>query len=382
LDAEKALTDFSSIGKMRDEYPLTIFTLSNAMFVGQSEGADSFLYLLIYGLWTDALVNPRLSIALRIFFLQVALIMLSEIYMNMTTIAGLTEKKSKGSPGLFFAARGKLRRMMLTVAGVLYAIEKHPDHLGLDRIGSHIEENYIGIIRQLCHQNNQKDRVFHATARYEYIRSRFDELCFPHHVAKRVNFGGVRVGAAGYYAEFPAGSLAFVGSLFRGLSMPTKLPETNTLDEVIDFLLTVAAATPYQKARFSGDLAGHLIVARLVTFHRPAPLPGEEGVESRRVTRTWSDAETEALKEGMLQHLKDIELLPRLDKTLAQIGRKRRDLINGAFGLRKWAEGEFTSMLQCVRDTRENWKIVEFEFSRPRAVLRKEYEDALQAQMP
>jgi hypothetical protein len=378
LSAEKALTDFSSIGKMRDEYPLTIFTLSNAMFVGQTLGVNSFLYLLIYGLWTDALVNPHLSVAVRTFFLETVLVLMCEIYRTMDEFIGMSEKKVKGSTGLFFASRGKLRRMMLTVAGVLYGIRTYPDDLGLDRIGSHIEENYIGIIRQLSHQNNQKDRVFRATARYEYVRSRFHELSFPHHVSKRVNFGGVRLRDDGYNQVFRVDSQHFVGSLLRGLSYPTALEAPCCLEEVIDYLLTTALATPYQKARFSGDLAGSQIVARLITFHTSQNDQEPRVTESRRVTRVWNEAEIDVMRQGMLENLSDVEIFQRIDnKSLNQIKNKRRELIDGPFGFRAWAVGEFEAMLEYVKATRENWKMVEAKFSRPRAWLREKVDEAL-----
>jgi hypothetical protein len=161
--------------------------------------------------------------------------------------------------------------------------------------------------------------------------------------------------------------------------MPTACPATHSLDHVVNFLLTVVASTPYQKARFSGDLAGHLIVARLIAF-RPAKSEAEEGVEARRVMRNWTEAEVEALKAGMLAGLKDVDLLSKLDKSVAQIGRKRHELIDGPFGLRKWEEGEFMAMLQFVQRTGENWRMVELQFSRPRNLLRHEYEAALRAE--
>jgi hypothetical protein len=59
----------------------------------------------------------------------------------------VTEKKTAPSSHITVVILSKLKRMILTVLGQVYAINFFPHRLGLDRIGSHVEENYIGIIR-------------------------------------------------------------------------------------------------------------------------------------------------------------------------------------------------------------------------------------------
>jgi hypothetical protein len=64
-------------------------------------------------------------------------------------------------------------------------------------------------------------------------------------------------------------------------------------------------------------------------------------------------------------------------KSLNQIKNKRRELIDGPFGFRVWADGEFAAILEDVRRTGENWKMIEMKFSRPRAWLRQQVDEAL-----
>jgi hypothetical protein len=48
--ATRFLTDFNPIGRMRDNYPLSLFKLQNAFFASTNSGPESSLYLLIYAI--------------------------------------------------------------------------------------------------------------------------------------------------------------------------------------------------------------------------------------------------------------------------------------------------------------------------------------------
>jgi hypothetical protein len=67
---------------------------------------------------------------------------------------------------------------------------EEPD-LGLDRIGSHAEENFIGSVRSICHGDNRLDDVQHQVARFEFARSLLSVLGIERIIAKRVNLGGI-----------------------------------------------------------------------------------------------------------------------------------------------------------------------------------------------
>jgi hypothetical protein len=67
LGPSKYLSDFPSIGQMRDAYPLALFTFENALHLTQNGNVDSFIYFVIYSLWQAAIVNKFLSGAMRQF---------------------------------------------------------------------------------------------------------------------------------------------------------------------------------------------------------------------------------------------------------------------------------------------------------------------------
>jgi hypothetical protein len=105
----------------------------------------------------------------------------------------VTEKKTTRSSRVTVATLSKLKRMILTVLGQIYVINFFPHRLGLDRIDSHVEENYIGIIRQRCCSNNQAETIFLAVARLEFVKSRLPALGYRPQLSSRANLGGVRI---------------------------------------------------------------------------------------------------------------------------------------------------------------------------------------------
>jgi hypothetical protein len=91
--------------------------------------------------------------------LQVVLYFMYEIHFAIQQLKEqrtlrVTETKTALSSDITFATLSKPKRMILTMLGQIYAIGFFPSRLGLDRIGSHIEENYIGIIRRRCCSND------------------------------------------------------------------------------------------------------------------------------------------------------------------------------------------------------------------------------------
>jgi hypothetical protein len=78
--ATRFLTDSSPIGRMRDNYPLSLFTLQNAFFASTNSGPDSFLYLLIYAIWEESLLRQELSMSMRLFMLQVVFYSMYEMH--------------------------------------------------------------------------------------------------------------------------------------------------------------------------------------------------------------------------------------------------------------------------------------------------------------
>jgi hypothetical protein len=197
--------------------------LQKAFFAFINSGPGSFLYLLIYAVWEELLLRQELSMSMRLFMLQVVFYFMYEMHfaihqMKEQRTLRVTEKKSAHSSHVIVATLSKLKRMILTELGQIDAINFFPHRLGLDGIGSHVKENYIGVIRQRCCSNGQAETVFWAVARLEFVKSHLPALGYRPQLSSRANLGGVRITEDGMSTQ-PAelSPLQIVHSLLCGL---------------------------------------------------------------------------------------------------------------------------------------------------------------------
>jgi hypothetical protein len=63
--------------------------------------------------------------------------------------------------------------------------------LGLDRIGSHTEDNYFGNFRMICQGDNRVATVRRQLSRFELAQHLLSTISIERHIAKRANLGGV-----------------------------------------------------------------------------------------------------------------------------------------------------------------------------------------------
>jgi hypothetical protein len=174
-------------------------------------------------LWIEALENRYFPCGTRILILETRL---HFFYVQYTLIiqgkihSGVTQKKPKPNGCLTFVSRKKLQRFVFTLATQLTGFLLEEPDLGLDRIGSHTEENFIGSVRAICHGDNRLDNVQHQVPRVEFARSQLSVLGIKRKIAKGVNLGGISIARSGGFemvlegtwASFAAELLNFSGT--------------------------------------------------------------------------------------------------------------------------------------------------------------------------
>jgi hypothetical protein len=294
---------------MRDNYPLSLFTLQNAFFANTNSWPGSFLYLLIYAIWEESLLHQELSMSMRLFLLQVVFYFMYEMHFAIHQLKEqrtlrVTEKKTAHSSHATAATLSKLKRMILTVLGQIYAINFFPHRLGLDRIGWHLEENYIGIIRQRCCSNNQAETAFRPVARLEFVQSRLPSLGYRLQLSSWANLGGVRITEDGMSTQ-PAEvlPLQIVHSILCGLGHEIRRADTGIVpfEQAIQWILDLAISPPPGSGHFCGHASGSQILTRSIAFRSQRSLKEEEQASSSakvRRTRTWTVDDLERLKEA------------------------------------------------------------------------------------
>jgi hypothetical protein len=224
-----------------------------------------------------------------------------------------------------------MRRILTAILAQIHAIRFHPGRLGLDRIGSHVEENYIGTIRQRCHHDDRHKTVFKAVSGMEFVKSHMPDLGFGCRLSSQANLGGLRVTGDGY-SHIPFESpVQLADSLLRGLNLsarPTR-PKMTPLDSIIDWMIDVAMNDPSGVIPFCSAVSGAQIVSRLLLF-RPssqthaASKPASHCPQSR----SWTIQELQLLKGAIKEDAHDISTLELLlpAKTRKRITAKFREL--------------------------------------------------------
>jgi hypothetical protein len=154
----------------------------------------------------------------------------------------VTQKKAAGKAYVTFVSREKLERFICTLFGQLTGILLEDPELGLDRIGSHTEDNLIGDICSICHGDNRMDNVKQQVARFELARAKLAGIGVERKIAKHVNLGSISLGRSdgvdkvfqGTPAAFAAELLNFSNTkewVIAGLG-PESYPSCGFIDQI------------------------------------------------------------------------------------------------------------------------------------------------------
>ena len=88
---------------------------------------------------------------------------------NLIQFDNDAKKVNNNSCYVWFLTDSKFPRILNTLLVLIKEILIHNEIIGLDRISSHVIENYIGKIKFLCHDDNRFNTILHNIARYEYV---------------------------------------------------------------------------------------------------------------------------------------------------------------------------------------------------------------------
>ena len=152
LKLGKVLCDESSTGKMKDYYPLILFDLENVQKLIENECFPQAMYLLPYALWSTAVRNADIHRDTRIKVLSMSFSIFYSLFIQSnfeTRDKGITIKPCKTSTAIYFADDALLIRAMNATFTTAVALKAFPD-VRLERIGTHVLENFFGKVRQMC----------------------------------------------------------------------------------------------------------------------------------------------------------------------------------------------------------------------------------------
>ena len=193
LNLGVSLTDKTTHGKMKDIYPLQIFTLENFLKLIELRKFNMAFFVLPYALWVQVIRNPSMTAQMRLDFLACCLDIFSYHKLNLQHLKpGVTQSKKNGAIQ-YFCSEKHVNRVLNTLMALVYEIRNYSDDTALDRIGTHVLECQFGIIRLLCHYKHNWNMILKAFSKIMIINDLTDVLGVPLVIKSRENVGGVKL---------------------------------------------------------------------------------------------------------------------------------------------------------------------------------------------
>lgn len=166
LDAGPALYDKSQLGKMRDFYPIQLFTIENVLILLADQSFPDAYYFLAFTLLLLVIRVPFFQMDFRLKLLEASFLMFQKVYNdivntprkpetrrpNTTSSQGdspqARQKSTSSSNLVTFAETTTLQKILSTVISYCAGFQLFPDRLRTDSLGTHIVEQKIGQARQ------------------------------------------------------------------------------------------------------------------------------------------------------------------------------------------------------------------------------------------
>lgn len=196
LELGMSLQDRSQIGRMRDYYVVSLFTLENVSKLLKNGNLHGALLLLPYACIFTLLFSKNLANATRLFLANLAYSCFDMLLVECNTLVsrcqGVKHRASRFAWGVTFAEPAYVRRMMNTCLALGITIRFGPNDTRLDAVGTHLVENSIGIARSVSN-NSEYDSIISAFAKAEMKKDIASNLGIELYVSNRINDGGAKI---------------------------------------------------------------------------------------------------------------------------------------------------------------------------------------------
>ena len=197
LNIGNALSDTSHWAKMSDAFAIALFQFTSFFEILKKIGGDEACYMAPFTFLNEAIRSPLLSIKSRIKLIQSAYLMFWWNYTNIINNCSdaWKEKFQSGITGTLFGTRVFVIRCMNLCFGLAVGLI-HVKDCPLDRIGTHVLENFFGFIRVASKNFHTPKMMLTHTARSVIFRQCTDSLGIHFKHKGRENSGGVKVNEA------------------------------------------------------------------------------------------------------------------------------------------------------------------------------------------
>ncbi|KAK8857951.1 hypothetical protein M9Y10_013050 [Tritrichomonas musculus] len=216
IQAGEALFDRSSIGEMRDSYPIILFTIKNSLNLLHNNTNECFFYFNFFSFWSEAQLNEHITPNTRVYLINTLIHIFFQLFNEFSkTLPENVSMKNKPFCSQIFLTNNKIQRIIPTLLAESYSIERFCEGLGIDRLSSHPCENRIGNIRTECNGNHSTENVFNSKTRYEYLKYALKDLNIKEDRPTRLNLGGCKTSVGEINFDFTIGDKKFADLIMK-----------------------------------------------------------------------------------------------------------------------------------------------------------------------
>ena len=271
LDVGSALDDCSHLGRMRDFYVTTLFTLDNVCQLLRKECFSAAFMIFPYACIFTLLYADNLRNETSLKLAHLAYLALERLYSEAERLCkakiGVCWRHVPKAHAVTIAEAGYFQRMLHTCIAFGIVISYGPQFVRLDAVGTHLVENAIGIARTTSNSPDY-DKIIAAFANGEVRKKIAGDLDLSIHVQRRINDGGAKIDTfTGHGIPDPSWDPRDVVSVLHEACIPSlRHVSAAERDKFLVQLEQFVQDVQMKKLTTPSSVANALIVQRNFTF--------------------------------------------------------------------------------------------------------------------
>jgi hypothetical protein len=274
LHLGRALSDKSSVGRMRDSYALQLFSISNCLKCLSAGHVNEFMFMLPWALQEEVIRAPELSRQERLMKAVFSFKLLMH-YFDLSSIPrapGVTQRFTREETiAVTFAEDSVWPRILNSALALILFILHAEEHWSFSRMGTHCLENFFGLVRRSSLGDDRSVTAKRVVVRASLVAQTMHELKITVKHRGRDNVGGVVI-----TGDIPVWDDSRADRLYRSviaqsgleiveISRSGLLPKSAILDLLREWVLCDHhAKDPAYHANFDAKPANARISARLM----------------------------------------------------------------------------------------------------------------------
>jgi hypothetical protein len=196
LNLGNTLADKSSVGRMRDSYPLQLFSLVNCLACMDNGNDLALLYLLPWALQEEVTRSPDLFRPTRLEKAVLSFLLLLR-YFDLSSLPrseGITQRfDSRRTVAVTFAEDSVWPRILNNGLLLIDFVIRAPADWSFSRLGTHCLENFFGFVRQNARADDRSVPAVRIIARAACVSLEMQRLGIAITHQRRDNVGGVEI---------------------------------------------------------------------------------------------------------------------------------------------------------------------------------------------